>query len=50
MIGLHYPDRALSLTAAGAGSGSERAHIEDFRKNFEGDRRRIPEARAPPRL
>src|ERR1700712_4513755 len=27
-----YPDRALSLTIAGAGSGSERAYIEEFRK------------------
>ena len=33
MLGIHHPDRFLSLTAAGAGSGSERAHIEDFRKN-----------------
>jgi proline iminopeptidase len=32
-IGLLYPQRALSLTAAGAGSGSERAHTEEFRKN-----------------
>jgi len=32
-IGLDYPNRALSLTAAGAGSGSERAHTEDFRKH-----------------
>ena len=32
-IGLDYPNRALSLTAAGAGSGSERAHTEDFRKS-----------------
>ena len=40
------PDRALSMSAAGAGSGSERAHIEDFRKTFEDDCRRIREARA----
>ena len=32
-IGLLYPDRALSLTAAGAGSGSERAHTDEFRKS-----------------
>ena len=32
-IGINHPGRALSLTAAGAGSGSERAHMEDFRKN-----------------
>lgn len=31
-IGLNHPARALSLTAAGAGSGSERAYTEDFRK------------------
>jgi 3-oxoadipate enol-lactonase len=31
MIGVHYPNRALSLTAAGAGSGSERAHTDEFR-------------------
>jgi 3-oxoadipate enol-lactonase len=33
MLGLLYPGRLLSLTAAGAGSGSERAHTEEFRKN-----------------
>jgi 3-oxoadipate enol-lactonase len=32
-IGINHPDRALSLTAAGAGSGSERAYMEEFRKN-----------------
>jgi 3-oxoadipate enol-lactonase len=32
-IGLDYPDRALSLVAAGAGSGSERAHTDEFRKH-----------------
>ena len=32
-LGINHPSRALSLTAAGAGSGSERAHIEEFRKN-----------------
>src|SRR4029077_4151022 len=32
-IGIHYPSRALSLTAAGAGSGSERARTEEFRKS-----------------
>ncbi len=32
-IGIHHPSRALSLTAAGAGSGSERAYTEEFRKN-----------------
>ena len=30
-VGLLYPQRALSLTAAGAGSGSERARTDDFR-------------------
>jgi proline iminopeptidase len=30
--GIHHPDRALSLTAAGAGSGSERWFIEEFRR------------------
>jgi proline iminopeptidase len=33
MIGIHHPGRALSLTAAGAGSGSERWFIEPFREN-----------------
>jgi proline iminopeptidase len=33
MLGLLYPDRCLSIAPAGAGSGSERAHTEDFRKN-----------------
>lgn len=33
VLGMLYPDRLLSLTAAGAGSGSERAHTEEFRKN-----------------
>ncbi len=33
VIGLTYPQRALSLTAAGAGSGSEREETESFRKN-----------------
>src|ERR1700680_1487747 len=32
-IGIHHSGRALSLTAAGAGSGSERSYTEDFRKN-----------------
>lgn len=31
-LGLRHPQRALSLTAAGAGSGSERAYMEEFRK------------------
>jgi len=30
-MGLLYPQRLRSLTAAGAGSGSERAHTEEFR-------------------
>ena len=34
MMGVHQPGRALSLTAAGAGSGSERAGGEEFRKTF----------------
>ncbi len=33
MIGLMQPQRALSLTVAGAGSGSERQEVEKFRKN-----------------
>src|SRR5262249_39417177 len=32
-LGISHPDRALSLTAAGAGSGSERARTEEFRKS-----------------
>ncbi len=32
MIGLIHPGRALSLTAAGAGSGSERQETDTFRK------------------
>lgn len=32
-IGIAAPQRALSLTAAGAGSGSERAYTEEFRKS-----------------
>jgi len=31
-VGLNHPDRALSLTIAGAGSGSERWYTEQFRK------------------
>jgi 3-oxoadipate enol-lactonase len=31
VLGLRYPNRCLSLTPAGAGSGSERAHTEEFR-------------------
>jgi proline iminopeptidase len=34
MLGVHHPDRFLSLTAAGAGSGSERDKIEEIRKTF----------------
>jgi proline iminopeptidase len=33
MIGVHFPQRALSLTAAGAGSGSERHYTEEFRRS-----------------
>jgi len=33
MVGLAYPERALSLTLAGAGSGSERWLTDDFRRN-----------------
>jgi proline iminopeptidase len=33
LIGVNFPQRALSLTAAGAGSGSERAYTDEFRKN-----------------
>ncbi|BAT58332.1 3-oxoadipate enol-lactonase 2 [Variibacter gotjawalensis] len=34
-VGLHRPERAISLTLAGVGSGSsaETKHVEDFRKN-----------------
>jgi 3-oxoadipate enol-lactonase len=32
-VGLHYPGRALSLTLAGTGSGSERWFTEAFRKD-----------------
>jgi len=32
-VGLRHPDRALSLTIAGCGSGSERWHTEEFRRN-----------------
>jgi 3-oxoadipate enol-lactonase len=31
-VGLRHPQRALSLTLAGTGSGSERAYTEEFRK------------------
>src|SRR6185503_15619474 len=34
MLGVHHPDRFLSLTAAGAGSGSERGKVEEIRKTF----------------
>jgi proline iminopeptidase len=33
VLGMSHPDRLLSLTAAGVGSGSERAHTEEFRKS-----------------
>lgn len=33
LFGARHPQRALSITAAGVGSGSERAHMEEFRKN-----------------
>src|ERR687893_834056 len=32
-VGMKYPGRALSLTLAGAGSGSEGWYIEEFRKS-----------------
>ena len=32
-IALDHPGRALSIVPAGAGSGSERAHTDDFRKS-----------------
>jgi proline iminopeptidase len=32
-VGLNHPDRALSLTPAGAGSGSERWLTDEFRRN-----------------
>ena len=34
-VGMTYPQRALSLTMAGTGSGSERGALEEFRKNSE---------------
>src|SRR6185436_16562768 len=34
-VGIKYPQRALSLTLAGTGSGSERWLTEDFRKAAE---------------
>jgi proline iminopeptidase len=34
-VGLNHPDRALSLTLAGTGSGSERDRQEEFRKGVE---------------
>jgi proline iminopeptidase len=34
MLGVHHPDRFLSFTAAGAGSGSERGKVEEIRKTF----------------
>jgi proline iminopeptidase len=34
VLGMLFPQRLLSLTAAGAGSGSERAHIEELRKSW----------------
>ena len=34
-VGIKYPARALSLTMAGTGSGSERWYVDDFRKNSE---------------
>lgn len=34
-VGIKYPDRALSLTLAGTGSGSERGLVDEFRKSFE---------------
>jgi proline iminopeptidase len=33
VLGMSHPDRLLSLTAAGVGSGSERAHTEEFSKS-----------------
>jgi 3-oxoadipate enol-lactonase len=32
-VGLHRPERVLSLTLAGVGAGSEQAHIEAFRES-----------------
>lgn len=32
-IGINYPDRALSLTIAGCGSGSERWYTDEFRRS-----------------
>ena len=38
-FGRHYPDRALSLTLAGVGSGAGREGHEQFKKDAEGDGR-----------
>jgi proline iminopeptidase len=38
-VGLNHPGRALSLTLAGVGSGSERDRQEEFRKGAEGTAR-----------
>ena len=38
-VGMKYPQRALSLTLAGTGSGSERGCTEEFRKAAERPRR-----------
>ena len=34
VMGFTYPNRALSLTIAGAGSGSEKGKLEEFRETF----------------
>ena len=44
-VALDYPNRALSIVPAGAGSGSERAHTEQFRVQLEGAGRRLHQAR-----
>jgi proline iminopeptidase len=43
-VGMKYPQRALSLTLAGAGSGSESWYIEDFRQNSQENARQFETA------
>ncbi len=42
-VGLNHPDRALSLTLAGTGSGSERDRQDEFRKGAEAQARQFEE-------
>jgi len=40
-VGLNHPGRALSLTLAGTGSGSERDRLEEFRKGNEANAKQL---------